>query len=125
MLRRDSAAWQPGERQRRSAVGCPQRPEPGHNCRENSHRISGQHCFESKAKSSPERSNSSGAAGYDSARSTASSLAPQRESEVLAQLAQRREELAKKLGEIDVAKQQRKEREAVKAPFDGTSTTSK
>ncbi|HEY9906300.1 MAG TPA: HlyD family type I secretion periplasmic adaptor subunit [Thermosynechococcaceae cyanobacterium] len=57
---------------------------------------------------------------YDSARSTASSLAPQRESEVLAQLAQRREELAKKLGEIDVAKQQRKEREAVKAPFDGT-----
>jgi HlyD family secretion protein len=56
----------------------------------------------------------------ESARSTASSLAPQRESEVLAQLVQRREELSKKVGEIAVAKQQKKERETVKAPFDGT-----
>ena len=57
---------------------------------------------------------------YEAARSTASSLAPQRSGEVLTQLVQRREELSKKVGEIAVAKQQKKERETVKAPFDGT-----
>lgn len=57
---------------------------------------------------------------YESAKSTAQGLAPQRQSEILTQLNQRREELTKKLGEIAVAKQQRQDRESIKAPFDGT-----
>lgn len=57
---------------------------------------------------------------YQGARSTAQGLAPQRQGEILTQLKQRREELTKKLGEIDVAKKQKKDRETVNAPFDGT-----
>jgi HlyD family secretion protein len=57
---------------------------------------------------------------YESARSTAQGVAPQRETEILTQLNQRREELQKKMGEIAVAKQQKSERETIKAPFDGT-----
>jgi HlyD family secretion protein len=57
---------------------------------------------------------------YQAAQSTASGLAPQRQSEILTQLTQRRQELTKKLGEIAVAKQQKKERETITAPFDGT-----
>lgn len=57
---------------------------------------------------------------YESAKNTAQGLAPQRQGEILTQLKQRREELTKKLGEIAVAKQQKSDRAAVKAPFDGT-----
>jgi HlyD family secretion protein len=57
---------------------------------------------------------------YQAAQSTASGLAPQRQSEILTQLTQKRQELTKKLGEIDVAKQQKSEKETIKAPFDGT-----
>lgn len=57
---------------------------------------------------------------FESARSTAMGLAPQRQSEVLTQLKQRREELTKKQGEIAVATQQRKDRESITAPFAGT-----
>ncbi|MER3433292.1 MAG: hemolysin D [Leptolyngbya sp. ERB_1_1] len=57
--------------------------------------------------------------GFASARSTAMGLAPQRQSEILTQLKQRREELTKKQGEIAVATQQRKDRESLTAPFTG------
>jgi HlyD family secretion protein len=57
---------------------------------------------------------------FESAKNTAQGLAPQRQSEVLTQLKTRREELTKKLGEIDVAKKQQKDKETVRAPFDGT-----
>lgn len=56
---------------------------------------------------------------FESARSSASGLAPQRQSEILTQLKQRREELTRKQGEIAVATQQQKDREAITAPFDG------
>ncbi len=56
---------------------------------------------------------------YEAARSTAQGIAPQRDTEVLTQLSQRREDLQKKMGEIAVAKQQKSERESIKAPFDG------
>jgi HlyD family secretion protein len=56
----------------------------------------------------------------EAAKSNAANLAPQRKSEVLTQLTQRRVELTQKLGELAVAKQQKSERETVKAPFDGT-----
>ncbi len=56
---------------------------------------------------------------YESAKNTAQGLAPQRQSEILTQLKQRREDLTKKQGEIAVATQQRKDREAMTAPFDG------
>ncbi|MBE9010444.1 HlyD family efflux transporter periplasmic adaptor subunit, partial [Pseudanabaenaceae cyanobacterium LEGE 13415] len=56
---------------------------------------------------------------FESARSTAMGLAPQRQSEILTQLKQRREELTRKQGEIAVATQQQKDREAITAPFDG------
>jgi HlyD family secretion protein len=57
---------------------------------------------------------------YESARSSAGVIAPQRTGEVLGQLTQRRTDLTKKLGEIDVAKKQQQEKETLKAPFDGT-----
>jgi HlyD family secretion protein len=57
---------------------------------------------------------------YESARSSAGVIAPQRTGEVLGQLTQRRTDLTKKLGEIDVAKKQQQEKESLKAPFDGT-----
>ncbi len=57
---------------------------------------------------------------YESAKSTAQGLAPQRQGEILTQLNQRREELTKKLGEIAVAKKQQSDKETVTAPFDGT-----
>lgn len=57
--------------------------------------------------------------GFESAKSTAFGLTPQRQSEVLNQLKQRREELTKKQGEIAVATQQRKDREVLTAPFTG------
>lgn len=57
--------------------------------------------------------------GFESARSTAQGLAPQRQSEILTQLKQRREELTRKQGEIAVATQQQKDRETLTAPFDG------
>ncbi|BAU12490.1 secretion protein HlyD [Leptolyngbya sp. NIES-3755] len=56
---------------------------------------------------------------FESARSSASGLAPQRQSEILNQLKQRREELTRKQGELAVATQQQKDREAITAPFDG------
>lgn len=56
---------------------------------------------------------------FESAKSTAMGLVPQRQSEVLTQLKQRREELTRKQGEIAVATQQRKDREALTAPFTG------
>ncbi len=56
---------------------------------------------------------------YQGASSTADSIEPQRQGEVLTQLTQRRAELSKKQGEIDVATQQRKERSSLKASFDG------
>jgi HlyD family secretion protein len=56
---------------------------------------------------------------FQGATSTAQSIAPQRTGEVLTQLTQRRSELSKKQGEIDVAKQQKKERSSLKAAFDG------
>jgi HlyD family secretion protein len=56
---------------------------------------------------------------YQGASSTAQAIEPQRQGEVLTQLTQRRAELSKKQGEIDVAKQQRKERSSLKASFDG------
>ncbi|MBD1823335.1 HlyD family efflux transporter periplasmic adaptor subunit [Cyanobacteria bacterium FACHB-DQ100] len=56
---------------------------------------------------------------FESARSTAQGLTPQRQSEILTQLKQRREELTKKQGEIAVATQQRKDRESITAPFAG------
>jgi HlyD family secretion protein len=59
-------------------------------------------------------------AAYESARNTAQGLAPQRQGEILTQLKTRREELTKKLGEIEVAKKQKSDRASVKAPFDGT-----
>jgi HlyD family secretion protein len=55
----------------------------------------------------------------DSAKSNAQVLQPQRQGEVLTQLTQRRSELTRKLGELEVAKKQKSERETVKAPFDG------
>jgi HlyD family secretion protein len=61
-----------------------------------------------------------GQRAYEGARSQVETLAPQRTGEVLTQLTQRRAELTRKLGEIDVAKKQKSERETVKAPFDGT-----
>jgi len=57
---------------------------------------------------------------FESAKSTAQGLAPQRQGEILTQLNQRREELSKKLGEIAVAKKQQSDKETVTAPFDGT-----
>ncbi|NDJ18797.1 HlyD family efflux transporter periplasmic adaptor subunit [Myxacorys almedinensis] len=57
---------------------------------------------------------------YEGAKSTAQGLAPQRQGEILTQLKQRREELTRKLGEIDVAKKQQSDRETIKSPFDGT-----
>ncbi|MBW4444335.1 MAG: HlyD family efflux transporter periplasmic adaptor subunit [Plectolyngbya sp. WJT66-NPBG17] len=57
---------------------------------------------------------------FESAKSTAIGLTPQRQSEILTQLKQRREELTKKQGEIAIATQQRKERESITAPFAGT-----
>lgn len=57
---------------------------------------------------------------FEAAKSNAANLSPQRQSEVLTQLTQRRAELSSKLGELEVAKQQQSERETVKAPFDGT-----
>ncbi|HTL89041.1 MAG TPA: HlyD family efflux transporter periplasmic adaptor subunit [Leptolyngbya sp.] len=56
---------------------------------------------------------------FESAKSTAMGLAPQRQSEVLTQLKQRQEELTKKQGEIATATQQRKDREVLTAPFTG------
>jgi HlyD family secretion protein len=56
---------------------------------------------------------------FQGATSTAKSIAPQRTGEVLTQLTQRRAELSKKQGEIDVARQQKKERSSLKAAFDG------
>lgn len=56
---------------------------------------------------------------FESAKSTALGLVPQRQSEVLTQLKQRREELTRKQGEIAVATQQRKDRETLTAPFTG------
>lgn len=56
---------------------------------------------------------------YESAKNTASGLAPQRQAEILTQIKQRREELTRKQGEISVAQQQRKDREKITAPFDG------
>ncbi len=56
---------------------------------------------------------------FESAKSTAIGLTPQRQSEILTQLKQRREELTKKQGEIAVATQQRKDRESLTAPFAG------
>lgn len=55
----------------------------------------------------------------EAARSTAAGLGPQRQSEILTELARRREELSKKEGEIAVAKQQKDDRRKVEAPFDG------
>ena len=57
---------------------------------------------------------------YQSAKSTAQGLAPQRQGEILTQLNQRREELTKKLGEIAIAKKQQSDKETVTAPFNGT-----
>jgi HlyD family secretion protein len=57
---------------------------------------------------------------YESAKSNAQSIAPQRQGEILTQLTQRQAELTRKQGELEVAKKQRSERENVKAPFDGT-----
>ncbi len=56
----------------------------------------------------------------ETAKSQVNTLAPQRTGEVLTQLTQRRSDLTRKLGELDVAKKQKSERETVKAPFDGT-----
>lgn len=56
---------------------------------------------------------------FESAKSSALGLAPQRQSEILTQLKQRKEELTRKQGEIAVATKQRKERESFTAPFDG------
>ncbi len=56
----------------------------------------------------------------EAAKNNAANLQPQRQSEVLMQLTQRRAELTQKLGELEVAKQQKSERDAIKAPFDGT-----
>ncbi len=57
---------------------------------------------------------------FNSAKSTAQGLAPQRQGEILTQLNQRREELIKKSGEIAIAKKQQSDKETVTAPFDGT-----
>ncbi|WP_264324111.1 HlyD family efflux transporter periplasmic adaptor subunit [Romeriopsis navalis] len=57
---------------------------------------------------------------FNGAKSNAANVAPQRQSEVLAQLAQRRAELSRKVGELEVAKKQKSDRATVKAPFDGT-----
>jgi HlyD family secretion protein len=57
---------------------------------------------------------------YQSAISTAQTIAPQRQTEVLTQLIAKKEELTKKEGEIALANQQKTDRETVKAPFDGT-----
>ena len=57
---------------------------------------------------------------FESAKSTAQGLAPQRQGEILTQLNQRREELTKKRGEIAIAKKQQSDKETVTAPFDGT-----
>jgi HlyD family secretion protein len=57
---------------------------------------------------------------FESARSTAEGIAPQRLSEILTQLTQRRAELTRKLGELAVAKKEKSNKETVKAPFDGT-----
>lgn len=57
---------------------------------------------------------------YQGAVSTAQGILPQRQSEILTQLTQQRQDLTKKLGELAVAKKQQSDRETVKAPFDGT-----
>ncbi len=57
---------------------------------------------------------------FEGAKNTAQVLAPQRQGEILTQLKQRREELTKKTGEIAVAQKQQKDKETVRAPFDGT-----
>lgn len=56
---------------------------------------------------------------FEGARSTAKGLAPQRQSEILTQLKQRREELTRKQGELAIAIRQQKDREKITAPFDG------
>lgn len=56
---------------------------------------------------------------FAAAESSAAGLMPERQSQVFTQLAQRREELAKKRGEIQVAKQRQLEKETLKAPFEG------
>lgn len=56
---------------------------------------------------------------YEASRNAAIGVLPERQGQVLAQLSQSREELAKKKGEIAVADKQKKERETIKAPFDG------
>jgi HlyD family secretion protein len=56
----------------------------------------------------------------EGAKSQVNTLEPQRTGEVLTQLTQRRAELTRKLGELEVAKKQKSERETVKAPFNGT-----
>ncbi|MEB3294869.1 MAG: HlyD family efflux transporter periplasmic adaptor subunit [Synechococcales bacterium] len=56
---------------------------------------------------------------FESAKRSAQGILPQRQSEVLGQLTQQRQELTRKQGELDVAKKQRQERETIQAPFDG------
>ena len=56
----------------------------------------------------------------EAAKNNAANLQPQRQSEILMKLTQRRTELTQKLGQLEVAKQQKSERAAIKAPFDGT-----
>jgi HlyD family secretion protein len=57
---------------------------------------------------------------FEGARSTAEGVAPQRQSEILTQLTQRRAELTRKMGELAVAKKEKSNKETVSAPFDGT-----
>jgi HlyD family secretion protein len=61
-----------------------------------------------------------GERALEAAKSQVGTLEPQRTGEVLSQLTQRRSELTRKLGELEVAKKQQSERETIKAPFDGT-----
>jgi HlyD family secretion protein len=57
---------------------------------------------------------------FQSSASSVQTILPQRQSEVLTQLNQRRTDLTTKQAELEVAKKQKSEREVVKAPFDGT-----
>ncbi len=56
---------------------------------------------------------------YQGARSAASGLSSQRQSEILTQLTKRKEELTDVLGKLESAKQQRS-RETLESPLDGT-----
>lgn len=63
--------------------------------------------------------NSQAQQSYEASRNTAASVLPERQSQVFTQLAQRREELIKKRGEIAVAKQRQQEKSTLRSPFDG------